>query len=329
MIKNLMTQTVLAIAMCLCSAVSFAQSFPLTIEHKFGETTIPAKPSRVASVDYGGQDNLLALGVQPIVMRYWWGEHPYGVWKWAEPYFKSEPVLLKGDMDFEAIAAEKPDVIIALYSGIDEVAYNKLSLIAPVIAVPAGIGDYNLAWDKRALLTGRALGLEAEAKAQIKAIDEKLAAAAAAHPDWQGKSLVMVQPWADGVSISAYSENNMRSHLFAQLGFATTAEVNALAAKNPDKSYVMLSAEDPSPLNADLIIWELEHEERRAQILNLAMYSFLDATKEGREVFVGHELSGAFSHLSLLSLPYAIDNLVPMIEAALDGDPETHADNRS
>jgi hypothetical protein len=32
--------------------------------------------------------------------------------------------------------------------------------------------------------------------------------------------------------------------------------------------------------------------------------------------------------LTLLSLPYGIERLVPMIEAALDGDPETNADDR-
>jgi len=45
-------------------------------------------------------------------------------------------------------------------------------------------------------------------------------------------------------------------------------------------------------------------------------------------VFTDTVLGSAFSHASLLSLPYAVDRLVPMIETALDGDPTTHADDR-
>jgi iron complex transport system substrate-binding protein len=34
-------------------------------------------------------------------------------------------------------------------------------------------------------------------------------------------------------------------------------------------------------------------------------------------------LSGAFSFSSLLSIDYALDKLVPLIELAIDGDPNT------
>jgi iron complex transport system substrate-binding protein len=54
----------------------------------------------------------------------------------------------------------------------------------------------------------------------------------------------------------------------------------------------------------------------------------LSAVAEGREIFADDLLVGAFSHGSLLSLPYALERLEPMITAAIDGDPETvvHAD---
>jgi len=58
------------------------------------------------------------------------------------------------------------------------------------------------------------------------------------------------------------------------------------------------------------------------------LLALISATQDGREVFIGPEITGAFSHASLLSLPHAIDKLVPMIEAALDGDPATSADDR-
>jgi iron complex transport system substrate-binding protein len=42
---------------------SEAAAFPVTIEHKFGETTIDAEPERVVSIGYNEHDFLLALGV--------------------------------------------------------------------------------------------------------------------------------------------------------------------------------------------------------------------------------------------------------------------------
>ncbi len=66
-----------------------------------------------------------------------------------------------------------------------------------------------------------------------------------------------------------------------------------------------------------------------APILDLPSRRFLDAATEGREAFLDETLSAAFSHASLLSIPSAVERLVPMIEAALDGDPATHADLRA
>lgn len=297
------------------AAPLIAQEFPLTIEHRFGTTTIPAKPERIASVDYDGHDNLLALGVQPVVTRYWYGEHPYGIWGWAEPYFRSEPVLLKGNLDFEAIAAAEPEIIIALYSGIDQSVYEKLSLIAPVVAVPEGVADYGMEWDKKALLTGRAIGLESEAKAQIQAIKNKLSVAADAHPEWQGKTMAIGAAWSE--EISAYTSKDVRSRLLGQLGFVTTSEVEALAANNPNEYHVRISSEDPMPIDADLLIWVTSKDEQVEQIRALPMYPFLKAAREGREVILDVETTAAFSFASLISLPHAIDTMLPAIEAAL------------
>jgi iron complex transport system substrate-binding protein len=80
---------------------SFAHTFPLSIEHKFGTTVIEQQPVRVASVDYNGVDNLLALGIQPVAIRYWYGEDEMGVWSWAKPKLTKTPEVLKGDLNYE------------------------------------------------------------------------------------------------------------------------------------------------------------------------------------------------------------------------------------
>lgn len=50
----------------------------------------------------------------------------------------------------------------------------------------------------------------------------------------------------------------------------------------------------------------------------------LDVATEGRDVYVEYvPLGGALPFSTVLSLPMALDLVVPRIDAALDGDPDT------
>lgn len=299
----------------------FAQEYPLTIAHKFGTTLIEEAPERVASLDYAGADDLLALGVQPVTIRHWYGDYPRSVWPWAEPLLEGTPTILRGQIDFEAVAAAEPEVIVALWSGITVEEYERLSLIAPVVAVPDGVGDYALPWDERARLTGQAVGREAEAEARIEAIEAELEAAAEAHPDWAGKTAAVAYMWNG--DLGAYTSNDVRPQLLAELGFETPQAIDDLIVGN--EFAVSFSPEDLSPIDTDLLVW-LPEEGNRQPILGLPARKFLDVTQEGGEIFLDEELIGAFSHASLLSIPYAMERFVPLIETALDGGPAAPAD---
>ncbi len=324
-VSSFIRRLALAIAaVCVFSTAAMAQTYPLTFEHKFGTTTLEQAPERVASVDYVGADDLLALGVQPVTIRYWYGDYPHAVWPWADPLLEGEPEILQGDLNFEQIAATEPDVIIAIASGITQQDYDQLSTIAPVVAVPDGIGDFALPWDERALLTGRIVGKEDAAQTQVDAIRDQLASVSEAHPDWSGKSAVIGYAWGDGSQPGVYTSYDVRAQLVEQMGFETPEAIDALTAEG--EFYAYISPEDLSPFDADLLIWVTS--DTWDGVTNLVARPYLDVVREGRDVYVGPELTGAFSFSSLLSLPYAIDALVPMIEAALDGDPETHADQR-
>jgi len=293
---------------------ALAQDFPLTFEHRFGTTVIPDLPERVASVDYNGADNLLALGVQPVTVRYWFGDYPRAVWPWAEALLEGSPAILKGDLNLEQIAAARPDVIIALYSGITPEEYAKLSQIAPVVAVPEGVGDYELGWQEQALIAGRAIGQEAEAKAQVAALAARLDAIAAAHPGWTGKTVTLGTVWDGGPHV--YTTGDPRVKLLNQMGLANNSAVEALST--PGSFSVALSAEQPEPFDSDLLLWFAD--EGVPPIESLAFRPMLPAVTEGREVFLGPIVTSALSHTSLLSLPYAFDALEPRVADALDGD---------
>ena len=90
-------------------------------------SVITEAPSRVATVDGNGDDNILALGLQPATIDVWYGVYENGLWPWASPLLQTEPVLLeRGVLDFEAIAASDPDVILSLYNAMSPEEYQKL-----------------------------------------------------------------------------------------------------------------------------------------------------------------------------------------------------------
>lgn len=298
------------------AAAAMADAFPVTFTHKFGTTTINAPPVRVVSLGYAGGDNILALGVKPVALRYWYGDYPYGVWPWAQAALgDAKPESLKGDLNIEQIAALKPDVILAVSSGITREQYDLLSQIAPTIAPEAEYGDYGTPWQVDVRTSGKALGKSAEAESLIAGVESRLAAIRAAHPDWQGKSAAVATYWNNAPG--AYRSIDLRPRLLNGLGFVTPAAIDA--AGPADEFYVTLSSEDLSPLDADILIWFDEDN----TVSGLKLRPNMRAYKEGREIFPDAVLSGAFSFSSLLSINYVLDQMEPMIAAAIDGDPST------
>lgn len=293
-----------------------AQEFPLTVTHKFGETVIESAPERVASLDFSGADDLLALGVQPAAVRYWYGDFEGPLWPWASDLLTGDPVVLRGEIDYEAVAASDPDVILALWSGITADDYTQLSRIAPVVAVPDGVGDYELPWDERALIAGRAIGEEDEAEAQVNAIRDRLDAIAEAHPEWEGLTATVANAFSG--SPSAYTSADIRPQLLSRMGFETPQAIDD-AATSANAFAVTLGEEALPILDADLLIW-LSTDGDFSAIDALVTRRFLEAAEGGHEVMAGELTSGALSHASLLSLPYALDQLVPAIEAARAGE---------
>lgn len=302
-----------------------AQEFPLTIVHKHGTTIIPEKPQRVATVDGNGADNILALGLQPVTVENWYGGFENGLWPWASPLLTTEPVMLeRGVLDFEQIAASDPDVILSLYNSMSQEEYEKLSLIAPVVSVPEGRGDWSLTWDERAYFTGLATGNEAEAQAGIDDLKAKVQAIADRNPDWAGRTALVAWISRDG-ELGGYSSFDARQQLLEQFGFVTPDSINAL---DPDgNAAVYLSDESIDLLDVDLLVW-IRGDGDMTPILEHPSYDYIVPHQKGQEVFLGLEVTGALSYGSLLSMPVALDRIEAAIIAALDGDPTTHADDR-
>ena len=100
--------------------------FPVTIEHKFGETTIPDAPERVVAVGFNDQDFALALGVTPVGVRQFQAGIDITGRPWAQDELGGAKPQIVGaeELELEKIAALRPDLILGVYSGLTDKEYG-------------------------------------------------------------------------------------------------------------------------------------------------------------------------------------------------------------
>lgn len=290
---------------------ALAEDFPVTIEHKFGETTITAEPERIVSVGYTEQDDLFALGKAPIAVRPWALPVPHGIWPWAEAAAgDAEPVVLgSGPLDYEAIAELEPDLIIGIYAGTTREEYDRLSLIAPTVLQPADYVDYATPWEEQTRIIGRAVGKVDEANTLIAGIKNRFEQARAEHPEFEGNTVAAAY-YSNGQA-GAFASGEPRSRFFTELGFVIPKIYDEQAG---DAFYTTFSLERFDLLDVDLLVWywgELESDDI------LPLRRTLQAHQDGREVILTPQLRFALSFSSPLSLNYALDELVPVLAETL------------
>lgn len=302
------------------SSTPATDAFPVTITHKYGETVIPEEPTKVISVGFTDQDAILALGVKPIAIRDWYGDQPNAVWPWAtDELGDAKPTVLSADaINFEQIAALQPDLILGVSSGMTQDDYDKLSKIAPTVTQSADYVDYGVPWQAMTKMIAQSLGKSAEGDQLVADTEAKIAEAAAAHPEFKGKTAAVAFFYND--LPGAYASDDVRSRLMTALGFVIPQGIEDAAG---GAFYASFSAEQIDLLDTDVLVWIADVGATQQAIVDSPLRNGLKASTEGREVFVAGEVAGAMSFSSPLSIPYALDHLVPEFALAVDGDPKT------
>lgn len=296
-------------------------AFPVTLEHKYGSTQIATLPERIVTVGLTEQDALLALGVTPVGTTEWFGKHPGALWPWAQDVLQGATPEVVGDaatVNFEKIAALKPDLILALYSGLTQEQYDLLAKIAPTVAQPADYVDYGIPWQELTRKVGQTVGRAEQAEQLVADVEARFAQVRADHPEFEGATSVVATPY-EGIWV--YGPEDVRGRLLTSLGFALPENLAEVTGNDFGGN---LSLEKAEMLDVDAIIW-LDADQAQGP-LGGPLYATFDVAKEGREVFLNSAndpLGGATSFVSVLSLPYLLDGLTPMLAAAIDGDPNT------
>jgi iron complex transport system substrate-binding protein len=304
------------------AAETEAGALPVTIEHKFGSTTIEQAPERVVVAGLREQDALLALGIVPVGTTEWYGEHPGAIFPWAEEALGDAPrpeVLPFDDgIQYEKIAALRPDLILAVYSGLTQKDYDTLSKIAPTVAQPPGQVDWGSSWQDEILIAGKAVGKPKEAERLRAEAEAQLAAAAEEHPEFEGQTAAVATPYQ---GIYVYGPQDARSRLLVDLGFTFPDALKDIGGQDFGGQ---LSSEKVDLLDVGALVWFADPGPAK-KIRDNRTYSRLKVSTEGRDIFLAEDgtLYEATSFISVLSIPLLVDELVPKLAAAADGDAAT------
>ena len=261
-------------------------AFPITIEHAFGETVIEEKPERVATVAWGNHEAALALGVVPVIMEAatYGDDDDNGVLPWVEDKVEEMGAEMPDTydytdgIDFEAISAAEPEVILAGYSGITQEEYDTLSQIAPVVAYPDT--PWGTTWQETIIQDAKGLGLEAEGQTLIEENEGILAEKVADLENLAGTSAMWA--YADSQDASAlgfFTVHDPRVQFLPEIGMEIPEAVEK-ASEGNEQFMGSESSETAADTFADVdVLIVAEDNEQKATLRDDPLLSKLPAVE--------------------------------------------------
>lgn len=285
-------------------------AFPATIDTMFGEVTVESQPDRVVALGWGDAETALALGVQPVGASDWLAFGGDGVGPWAQGMYTQSPTIIGTvDPSFEEIAALAPDLILDVASSGETPRYDTLAQIAPTVGPPEGAGAYQTPRDDQITMIATALGVPETGEALIDSIEQRFADAAAEHPEFAGKTVTVASYTSDGWG--AYVSRDARVQFMQDLGFTNNPQVEGT---DTDNFFIPVSDENLGMLDADLLVVMPIYVDS-SEVTDNPVFQQIPAVRDGRALVLdsGSEVADAISLNSALSIPFAIDQLVPRL----------------
>ncbi|QCQ90848.1 iron-siderophore ABC transporter substrate-binding protein [Rhodococcus sp. SGAir0479] len=299
------------------SAAPSDGAFPVTIANTFGSTTIDTAPERIVTLGWNAEDIVYALGGTPVGMpKNSYGAEPNGVMPWLTDKFDASATTLldaTASTPVEAIAALGPDAILAPYEGFDQATYGQLSALAPTVAYPGKA--WQTSWQDQTTIIGQAMGKSDDAARLIDSMDTMLADTAAAHPEFAGKTLSVINLDTTNGQVNVYKPTDPRVQVLTQLGFVDSPGVEKIAAdSDPDSFFATISAERLGEVDADVVIAFVPDD---AEAAKNPTYTSLGAVQRGSAVTLSDtQVIAGLSRTGVLATPWVIDKITPQLSEA-------------
>lgn len=300
-----------------------AGAYPMTIAHGFGETVIEEKPVNIVTVSWNNQDAALALGIAPagVSAANFGAVSEAGLLPWTAEAFEklgvSNPTVFDDTdgLDFEAISAAAPDVILAPYSGVTEEDYKLLSQIAPTI--PYKKTTWAADWREQVSTIADVLGMHGEGQKLIEDTEALIADKVGAYPELAGKSAALFNfNVSDLSSFYVYTQIDPRQGYLEDMGFGFPGSVTPLI-EDPASFMVKLSAENADLIQDVDIIVSYGDAETLAAIQADPRLSAIPAIQNGSVVMLDSASAlAAACNPSALSIPATIDEYLGLLAEA-------------
>jgi iron complex transport system substrate-binding protein len=277
-----------------------------SLDQQFGSTS-----KRVVTLDFPSTDTVLGLGVTPIAI----GKVGYvrgGIQSWTKSALAGRsPQLLDSEtsIPLEKLAALKPDLIVATNTYNLQPVLSKVKAIAPVVTWTKGPGVDT--WQESTRLVGRALGREEQARKLVTDTEGLVRRARSEHPALAGKTVTLFNYWkGNAYAISDPQDFSVR--FLSDLGMKLAPAVRQRKGKD---GRLQVGDEQLPLLDADVVLGTTSGTPRDLDALVRGkLFRQLSAVKRGAyaSVPIGPATSIAFP--SALSVRYAVDQLVPVLD---------------
>lgn len=326
---SLSTTTLLAACGRSKSASSTTSGKTISIKHVYGTTEVPADATKVATVAWANQDVLLALGIMPLgFSKQTWGvTDGSGMLPWTKEKVDeltangaAQPKLFDDDggvkINPQAVNATKPEVILAVYSGMSKEEYETLSKIAPTVAYPKVA--WGTPWRETIAINATAVGKKTEGDTLVADLEKQVADAVAKHPQIKGKAAAFCYTAeGDATKFGYYTTADPRTAFLSDLGMKVPASVEKASKENASAFNVDVSTENADSLNDfDLIVMYGTESDLAAMQAN-SLLSQVRAIKNGAVAFVGNsDPMAASTNPGPLSIPWGIEKYVGLIATA-------------
>jgi len=201
---------------------------------------------------------------------------------------------------------------LAIHSGLTENEYERLSEIAPTVGFQERAWTSD--WKELTRTVGQVMGKSQEADELIEETESEIAEQAAAHPEFEGRAFTYGWYLSEGATaLDLYVPEDPRVQLIEQLGFTVSPQVEELS-KDADDFFVSVSLEKLSTVQSDFhLAWVDQPGDLDRTLDNTLVAQWEPIVGDSYYFMEDNGLAWASSQPSVLSIPWQLDKIVPII----------------
>jgi iron complex transport system substrate-binding protein len=282
------------------------------VQHLMGTANVPAKPQRVAVLWRPTLSAVVELGVRPVAAM---GESNA---KDLGPYlpsgYKTDDLAIVSsarEINFERLAAARPDLILATKALVDsQASYDKLAQLAPTVVLNWTGTE---SWRTHVAEVATALDARAKADEVVKRYQDRLTAVRTALGAAAGKQVSLVRIQA-AEEIRLETPKSFAGQILAEVGFARPA--NQMSA-DANRDYIALSLERIPEATGDAIIVMVNSTKTDAwkAISSNPLWTQLPAAKTNRVFTTDYDYWGASNYIGAHRILDDLEKMAPNIKA--------------